>query len=157
MSGYLLLKTVHILSSTVLFGTGIGTAFAMWMAHLSGNPRTVADVARNVVLADWIFTVPAGFLQPATGIGLVLLQGRSPFESWLIVTYALYVLAGLCWVRVAWLQIFARRMAETAAKAGLELPSLYYRTMREWFVLGWPAFISLIVIYGMMVFKPDLF
>src|SRR5437868_991256 len=30
---YLIVKWVHILSSTLLFGTGLGIAFFMWMAH----------------------------------------------------------------------------------------------------------------------------
>jgi len=31
---YLTLKWIHILSSTLLFGTGLGIAFFMWVAHL---------------------------------------------------------------------------------------------------------------------------
>jgi len=61
VDSYLWLKWLHVLSSTVLFGTGIGTAFQMGFAHRRGDVRAIAVVARNVVLADWLFTLPAWF------------------------------------------------------------------------------------------------
>jgi len=36
---FLLLKTVHILSATLLFGTGLGSAFYLWRAHRRGADR----------------------------------------------------------------------------------------------------------------------
>jgi uncharacterized membrane protein len=51
MDGYVLLKYVHVISSTLLFGTGLGTAFHGWMAHRSGDRAAIAVVGRNVVLA----------------------------------------------------------------------------------------------------------
>ena len=75
MDAYLLLKYAHVLSSTLLFGTGLGTAFHGWMAHRTGNRPAIAVVSRNVVLADWIFTAPAVAVQPATGLALAHLAG----------------------------------------------------------------------------------
>ena len=34
------------------------------------------------------------------------------------------------------------------------LPPLYYRYMRWWFGLGWPAFIGVMAIFWLMVIKP---
>lgn len=56
---YSWLKLLHILNATVLFGTGLGTAFQMWMAHRGGETRSIATVDRNVVIADFLFTTPA--------------------------------------------------------------------------------------------------
>ena len=85
---YLWLKIVHILSATLLFGTGLGTAFFMWRAHLSGDSRAIAVTAGNVVLADFLFTTPAVIVQPVTGILLALEIGlpisRAGF-SWRLV------------------------------------------------------------------------
>jgi uncharacterized membrane protein len=156
IDSYLWLKWLHILSSTVLFGTGIGTAFQMWFAHLRSDVRGIAIVTRNVVLADWLFTLPAGILQPVTGLALAIQSGMDPTASWLVVTYALYVLAFVCWVPVVVLQIRARDLAAHAVATNQSLPPDYYSAMRLWFVLGWPAFIALIVIYLLMVAKPDL-
>jgi uncharacterized membrane protein len=105
---YLLAKWLHILSATVLFGTGIGTAFQMVWVMRRGDPGQVAGVAGGVVVADWLFTTPAGLVQPATGLWLIWLAGYSLSEPWLVVTYALYVLAFLCWVPVVRLQIRIR-------------------------------------------------
>jgi len=82
---YLWLKWLHVMSATVLFGTGLGTALHMWLAHLRRDPRAIAVVARNVVLVDWLLTATSGVVQPLSGIGLVYLSAADPFASWLVV------------------------------------------------------------------------
>ncbi|HEV2677772.1 MAG TPA: DUF2269 domain-containing protein [Aliidongia sp.] len=157
MSGlYDLVKTVHILSATVLFGTGLGTAFHMWSAHRAGDPRTIAAVARSTVRADFWFTTPAVVLQPASGIALIHLSGIAPATSWLAAAYGLYLLIGLCWLPVVWLQVRARNLAMSAAANGAPLPAEYHRVMGLWFGLGWPAFLGTMAIFWLMVAKPDL-
>lgn len=156
MDLYLLLKWVHVLSSTILFGFGAGTAWYFWNAHLTRDPATVAGVGRMVVRADWIFTGASGIVQPASGVMLVHLGGYSLTESWLIATYGLYVIAFLCWAPVVRLQIRAQRLAEAAVENSEPLGPEYRRTMRLWFALGWPAFLGLLGIYWLMVAKPTL-
>ena len=117
MTAYALLKTVHIISSTVLFGLGAGTAFHMLATHLRGDVRAIASTARNVVLADWLFTSTSGVVQPASGLALVWLMGYPPLSSWLVATYLLYVLAGACWVPVVALQMRMERLATAAARS----------------------------------------
>ncbi len=157
MSGlYDLVKTIHILSATVLFGTGLGTAFHMWFAHLTDEPRAVAAVARNVVRADFWFTTPAVILQPASGLALIHLSGIDPGAAWLLAAYGLYLLIGLCWLPVVWLQIRARNLAVSAVATGGALPAEYHRIMRLWFGLGWPAFLAMMLIFWLMIAKPDL-
>lgn len=153
---YFWLKTVHILSATVLFGTGLGTAFHMWFAHRSGDVRAIATVARNVVPADLLFTTPAIIVQPLSGAGLIWLSGIDPLASWLVAVYGLYALAGACWLPVVWLQIQVRDMARTSLRTAEPLPTAYHRHMRLWFVLGWPAFAAVIVIFWLMTAKPVL-
>lgn len=155
MDPYLLAKWLHILSSTVLFGTGIGTAFQMVMAMRGRNPGTVASVASAVVVADWAFTTPAGLIQPASGLWLVHLTGHPPDTPWLIATYALYALAFLCWAPVVWLQIRIRDLAAEAHARGAPLPDRAIRLWRLWFALGWPAFGALVAVFWLMVAKPD--
>lgn len=156
MDAYLLLKYAHVLSSTLLFGTGLGTAFHGWMAHRSGDRPAIAVVSRNVVLADWIFTAPAVVVQPATGLALAHLAGFPWHSPWLLVSVALYLLVGACWLPVVWLQIRMHRLAGEAARAGAALPPLYHRYARLWFALGWPAFLGVLVIFWLMIAKPDL-
>ncbi|HEX9856835.1 MAG TPA: DUF2269 domain-containing protein [Paracoccaceae bacterium] len=155
MDPYLLAKWLHILSSTVLFGTGIGTAFQMVQAMRTGRVETIHSVASGVVLADWVFTAPAGVLQPLTGFWLVWLTGSSPLEPWLLLTYAAYVLALACWLPVVVLQIRIRDLAAVALAQGQPLPRKVRQLYRLWFALGWPAFGALVGVFWLMIFKPD--
>lgn len=156
MEVYLLFKWLHILSSTVLFGFGAGTAWYLWNAHLTGDPALIAKVGRMVVTADWIFTGTSGIVQPASGIALVRLAGYSWTEPWLLVTYAVYLLAFACWAPVVWLQIKAQRLAQMAADSGKPLGADYRHIMRLWFALGWPAFLGLTGVFWLMIAKPAL-
>ena len=154
MSLYVLLKIVHILSGAVLFGTGAGIAFFMLRANATRDAKTVADVGRIVVLADFVFTASAVVVQPISGLGLIHLQGWSLTSPWLLAAYGLYVLIGVCWLPVVWFQWRMVQLAERAAEEGASLPPAYHRLFRAWFILGWPAFAGVIGIYALMVAKP---
>lgn len=156
MDTYLTLKYLHILSSTVLFGTGMGTAFQMVWAWRTGRVETLHSVASGVVIADWIFTTPAGLVQPLTGYYLIQSAGYDWNEPWLLLTYALYVLAFVCWAPVVHLQIRIRDLAAKALEDNTGLPQQATRYFRIWFALGWPAFAALMVVFWLMVNRPDL-
>jgi uncharacterized membrane protein len=153
MDYHLLLKTVHIVSATILFGTGVGTAFHMWMSHLSGSVPAIAVAARNTVIADFFFTTPAVVVQPVTGVLLAAHAGIPLTESWLLLSIGLYLVTGACWVPVVLLQMRMHRLAEAALAAGTALPDRYHRYARCWFWLGWPAFGAVLAIFYLMVFK----
>ncbi len=156
MDPYLTAKWLHILSSTVLFGTGIGTAFQMVWAMHNQDTRVIAKVAGGVVMADWLFTIPAGLLQPATGLWLIYIQGWSLTEPWLVAAYFLYVIAFICWAPVVHLQIRIRNLAAKADQDNAQLTDGAKRAYHIWFALGWPAFAALMIIFWLMVAKPDL-
>lgn len=147
------LRLIHILSATVLFGTGLGIAYFMWRADRSRDLTVIAAIARQVVVADWLFTGTAVVIQPATGVLLVILGGYNPWEPWLVATYGLYAVTGVCWLPVVWLQIQMSELATTADRRHEPLPEAYQHYMRIWFVLGWPAFAAVIAIYFLMVFR----
>ncbi len=155
MDWYELTKWVHIISSTVLFGTGAGTAFQMVAAMHGRDPRVVAAVAKNVVIADWIFTTPAGIVQPLSGIALVYLTGISLWEPWLLLVYLLYTIAFIAWVPVVWLQHKIRDSAAKSVMANKPLSKNCLRYYRIWFTLGWPAFIALMGIFWLMITRPQ--
>jgi uncharacterized membrane protein len=115
-----------------------------------------AAVGRSVVLADWLFTAPAVVIQPITGVMMAVLASVPLTQGWLALSIALYVLVGVCWLPVVWLQIQLRRMAQASLESGDPLPPLYYRYLRLWFMLGWPAFTAVLAIFYLMVFKPAL-
>jgi uncharacterized membrane protein len=66
----------------------------------------------------------------------------------------LYVLAGLCWLPVVWLQIRMKRMLESSVAGKGFDEHAYEKLRRWWFLLGWPAFLALVVVFWLMVSKP---
>ena len=151
---YLTLKFVHILGAAVLFGTGLGIAFFMWMAHRTRDPAAIAHTARIVVIADALFTATAVVVQPVTGWAMGLLSGYSTFHWWFKTTLVLYVLVGLCWLPVVFIQLRLRDLAAEAARTGSALPARYHAYFRVWFWLGWPAFLGVLAIFALMIWKP---
>ncbi len=154
MNAYLALKVLHVISSTVLFGTGLGIAFFKWIVDRSGDVRAIRVVSERVVLADWCFTTPAIVVQAVTGIGLANLAGFPLAQGWLALAIVLYLFAGACWLPVVRLQIRMRDLARAADRSGTALPAQYRRHARAWFWLGVPAFLSLVVVFWLMVGKP---
>jgi uncharacterized membrane protein len=151
---YLWVKFFHIVSSTVLFGTGMGTATIMWFAHRTKDVRVIAATARYVVSADWIFTGSSGCIQPLTGFWMVYLAGYSLNSLWLWGSLLGYLIAACCWFPVVYLQIKMRKLSETALQTNSPLPPAYFRCFKIWFYLGWPAFLSLIMVFFLMTNKP---
>ncbi len=153
---YLLLKWVHILSSTVLFGMGAGIAFFFVRAHRTQDVRVIAAVGRDVVVADGVFTAAAVVLQPLTGLAMVWLAGYPWNRPWILLSLMLYVAVGCSWLPVVWLQIRMRDMALAAQIAQSPLPAAYRRYYRCWFALGWHAFLGVPSIFYLVVAKPSL-
>lgn len=151
---YLLIKWVHIISSTILFGTGIGSAFFMFMANWRRDLQAICFATRHVVIADFIFTTPAVIIQLVTGLALVRLAGFSLTDGWIMAALALYIFAGICWVPVVFVQIRMRDMAKMALERGQALPPAYWSMNKWWVFLGSLAFPAVTVIFYLMVFKP---
>ncbi len=151
---YLTIKWLHILSSTILFGTGLGTAFYFFVANRSGKTEVIAEVAKWVVRADWWFTTPTVIAQPVTGCMLIAIAGFDWQQRWIVMSLLLYTLAGLCWLPVVVLQLRMRDMAQYAQQHHQPLPARYWRYEKYWIVLGVPAFSALVFVYWLMVNKP---
>lgn len=151
-----LLRLVHVIGATVLFGTGAGIAFFMVMAHRTGDPKLIAHVAGTVVIADTIFTATAAIFQPVTGYLLARSIGWSLQEGWIALSLLLYVLTGVFWLPVVWIQIRLRDLARAASAAGLPLPAAYHRLYRIWFACGFPAFFAVLGIIWLMLNKPAI-
>ncbi|MGH1377732.1 MAG: DUF2269 family protein [Alphaproteobacteria bacterium] len=154
MDLYTAVKTFHIISSTIVFGTGIGIAFFMFRSWFTDNIQEKLYASRNTVLADYLFTFPAVVAQPLSGVALIYMAGFDWAAYWLVATYVIYIIAGLCWIPVVWIQIQLKKMCIEAFENGTELPDRYNKLFKIWFLLGWPAFLGLVVVFYLMVAKP---
>ena len=154
MDLYTLVKLLHVIGATVLFGTGAGIAFFMLMAHRTRDAALIAHTAGVVVIADTIFTASAVILQPLTGAILAYLDGLPLLSGWIGVSLLLYLLVGGFWLPVVWMQLRMRDLARAAVTAGTALPPAYFQLFHWWFAFGFPAFGAVVAILWLMIAKP---
>lgn len=154
MSLYDLLLFLHVIGACILLGTGAGIAFFMVIANRSTDPALIAHTAAIVVLADTLFTASAVIIQPITGYLLAKEIGWPLFEGWVAWALVLYVVTGLFWLPVVWIQLQLRDLACAAAREGTELPTRYKHLYRVWLACGFPAFASVLGIVWLMISKP---
>ena len=88
-----------------------GIAFFKWITDHTENLAAIRVVSEKVVLADWLFTLPAIIVQGITGLALTRLMGYPLSHGWLARSIALFIVAGACWIPVVWLQIRMRNLA----------------------------------------------
>lgn len=152
----LLVKALHVLSATIFFGAGLMSAFWKFRGDTSGDLRVVSWAQRQVVFADWVFTVPSGLISPATGAYLVSVYGMPWSTPWIAASIGGYLVAMVLWLPAAWIQIELRKMTVAALANGAELPPRFHALNKAWLVLGVPAFgVSVFIIFA-MVAKPAL-
>lgn len=150
------LRWLHVVGATVLFGTGSGIAFFMVAAHRTGDAKLIAHVASTVVIADMLFTATAVVLQPVTGAALAYALGWPLTTGWIVVSLMLYVLTGLLWLPVVWMQTRMRDLARAATASGSRPPPEYHRLFRWWLACGAPAFTFVAAILWLMLARPAL-
>ena len=148
-------RLLHVAGATVLIGTGAGIAFFMVMAVRTRDPHLIAHVSGTVVVTDFLFTATAVIAQPLTGIWLASLVGWPLATGWIEAALWLYVLVGMCWLPVVFIQVRLRNLAREAASNGSALPPTFDRLYRVWFILGWPAFAGVLAILWLMTARPD--
>lgn len=157
MDSYLIWKAAHIVSACVLFGGGIGIAFFCWFgarAALAKNDiASLRLVLKFTVMADTFLTAPAVVFQFVSGLWLIHLLDWAWNSTWALIVIVLFAFVGACWLPVVWIQIQLLRLADAAATTS-ELPLAFARWFRLWFLLGMPAFASVIALIYIMVAKP---
>lgn len=151
---YEALLYLHVIGATALLGTGAGIAFFMVMSHRSGDPALIAHVSGIVVIADFLFTATAAIAQPITGYLLARAAGWPLFEGWVAWALVLYMVVGSFWLPVVWMQSRMHRLSCAARDEGHPLPPEYHRLYRLWFACGVPAFLAVLAIFWLMLFKP---
>lgn len=149
----LYLKAIHVGAAILFLGTGLGSAFYKLRADRSGSVAVAAWAQRNVVLADWLFTVPSGLVLPLSGLWLVHLYGLPLSTSWVLFGLVGFAIAGLTWLPAAWIQLRMRRLADDALADGHALPPEFFRLHRLWLALGVPSFLAAIATIWVMVGK----
>lgn len=149
-----IVKTVHIVSAAILFGTAFGITFFMFRSHAADTLRERYFAVRTTVLAENLFVLPTVFILPLTGIWLLHDGSHDPDALWVALAIALFTAGGVCWLPVVWLQVQLRNMLADAVRGSHAVPERYRTLYRVWCLLAWLPFAILIVIFALMVAKP---
>ena len=157
MTAYDLLKTAHVLSGAIVFGGGLGIAFLCWFGYRgalrSGDIGALRSVLRLTLVADAWLTAPAVAFQAASGAALVQQAGWPQLSEWTTAVWALFALAGACWIPVLCIQVHLSREARRIPAVEW-LPPSFHAWFRRWLALGVPAFAAVIAITWLMIAKP---
>ncbi|MFT6219665.1 MAG: putative membrane protein [Rickettsiales bacterium] len=149
-----IIEWLHIVNSTILFGTGIGSAFLMFVANRTGNIQNIYFSTRYVIIADFIFTAPAIIIQLTTGLFLMNIAGYQFDDLWLLWGFALFILIVICWIPVVLMKIKMRDLAKECLDQNTKLPKSYWKIDKWLVILGSLAFPAMLIIFYLMIIKP---
>lgn len=146
---------LHVLGAILFVGNIITAAFWKLAADRTGDPRTIHQTSRLVMLADYAFTLPGIAMLLIFGHLLVHEAGYSLWEwSWLGISYALFIVSGMIWMVVL---LPGQRKMVQSSKIGLEsgrIPDSYYRYSRLWNGFGTISILLPLITLFLMVVKP---
>lgn len=145
---YQLLKLIHILSATLMIGTGFGSAFYLFFTYKKSSVSTIKDVLTLVVLADAIFTTPSVIIQLITGIMLSNMMGLT-YTNWFWVVISVSGIVFILWIRAAFIQVKLKKILAEENEISIR----FHRMMNIWFYLGIPSFLGSVYLYYLMVYK----
>ena len=150
-----MIRLLHIVSSALMFGVGIGAFWFMQTAARSGSPAAIAVTTRNAVRAEWFIAAPVALIQPTTGYLLMLQLGYSLHSRWFAAGVALYVFAGMCWVYLVKAELGLRDLAAGHSTVS-GLPAEFGPLFQRWTRLALGSFAGVLAIFCLMVFRPGL-
>jgi uncharacterized membrane protein len=150
-----MIRLLHVLSSALMFGVGVGAFWFMVTAGRSGNPAAIAVTTRNAVRAEWFIAAPVAVIQPATGYLLMLQMGYPLQSKWFAAVAILYIIAGMCWVYLVKAELKLRSLAAAYSNSPA-MPEQFRGLFRRWIQLAMGSFAGVLAIYVLMVFRPGL-
>ncbi len=150
-----MIRLLHIVSSALMFGVGIGAFWFMVTAARSGSPAAIAVTTRNAVRAEWFIAAPVALIQPTTGYLLMLQLGYPLQSSWFVAVVALYIIAGMCWVYLVKTELKLRDLVAVHSTATV-LPAEFAPLFQRWTRLALGSFAGVLAIFWLMVFRPGL-
>lgn len=148
-----MIRLIHVVSSALMFGVGIGAFWFMLTTARSGNPAAIAVTTRNAVRAEWFIAAPVALVQPLTGYLLMIELGYSLRSVWFLAVATCYIIAGMCWIYVIKTELQLRNLAQ-AHRNDSNLPAAFGPMLRRWTGLSICSFAGVLTIFWLMVFRP---
>lgn len=149
-----LLLFMHIGGAVLLVGNIVTAAFWKMRADATRNPVVIHEAVKNVMLADYAFTLPGLVLLVVSGVWMAARSGSldSGF-NWLTLSLILFAASGIVWLGVLLpLQRGMIRHSKQAIASGA-LSAAYRKASLYWAVFGTVATLLPIVILYLMIAK----
>jgi uncharacterized membrane protein len=145
---------LHIFGAVVFLGNIVTAAFWKVRADIKRDPEVIHNTVKNVMLADFIFTLPGLILIIVSGILMTVQSGYSiDTFNWLTLSLFLFVLTGILWLAI--LIPLQRSMIRHSARSidvGI-ISNEYRKASRYWAIFGIAATLLPVVILYLMVTK----
>lgn len=146
--------TVHLIGAVLFAGNIVTAAFWKIRADYRRDPAVIQHAVKNVMLADYAFTLPGLILIIVSGVAMAVREDwpMSGF-NWLTLSVVLLAITGVVWLAV--LVPMQRRMIRLSASCveGGKLSPAYRQASRIWAIFGTAATLLPIVILYFMVAK----
>lgn len=145
---------LHLLGVLLMVGNIVTAAFWKIRADLTGNPGVIHHTVKNIMTADYFFTIPGLVLIIISGCTMAGRSGAS-FSGWNWLTLSLILLAvtGFIWLAVLIpLQLKMIRFSAACVEEGA-VSAEYRVASRRWAIFGIAATLLPIVILYLMVMK----
>jgi uncharacterized membrane protein len=145
---------LHIAGVILFVGNIITAAFWKTRADLQKNCVVIHSTVKNVMLADYVFTLPGIILIVVSGIMMAVKSGMSMSGmNWLTLSLIMFSITGLVWIVV--LIPLQRAMIRHSAKSMVSgsINEAYIRASRYWTVFGIAATLFPVVILYLMITK----
>lgn len=146
---------LHLLGVVILVGNILTAAFWKIRADVKGDAALMHSAAKNVMLADFLFTIPGSVLIIVTGNLMAVKAGYSLSGfSWISLSQGLFILTGIIWAALLLpLQRSMIRHSAEALKTGF-IPQAYRKASLNWATFGTTATLLPVVILYLMIAKP---
>ncbi|MFC5648099.1 DUF2269 family protein [Paenibacillus solisilvae] len=147
--------TMHLIGVVIFVGNIITAAFWKVRADIQKDPVIIHNTVKNVMLADYVFTLPSLVLIVGSGITMAV-RADLPMGgmNWLSLSVLLFAVTGVIWLAVLLpLQRGMIRHSAASIDSG-NICAAYRRISSYWAVFGIAATLLPIVILYLMVSKP---
>jgi uncharacterized membrane protein len=145
---------VHIAGVVLFLGNISVTAFWKMRADQTRHRDFIHRTAKNVMLADFVFTIPGLLLIIISGVWMAVQAGYlvSGF-NWLTLSLILFALTGILWAGV--LLPLQRKMIHLSAPTAENEFNIesYRQASRHWMIFGTLATLLPVLILYLMISK----
>lgn len=142
---------IHTISAILFIGNIMTAAFWKMKAEFTKDETHVHKTVKNIMLADYIFTIPSTIGLLGSGFLLAFQSNYSLQEiNWLTVSIGLFILTGVIWLSL--LLPLQRKMMKYSGTQFND--KKYWKISRTWDVIGTISVLLPVIILYLMIAKP---